>query len=77
MNTSLDHLPAHKRELITAIAKLLQDSAPVEMLILFGSYARGDWVEDPLTGYVSDVPGTIRYGPIWRGRPGRSQVGCP
>jgi predicted nucleotidyltransferase/HEPN domain-containing protein len=55
MKTSLDHLPAHKRELIIAIAKLLQESAPVEMLILFGSYARGDWVEDPVSGYVSDV----------------------
>ena len=23
-------------------------------VILFGSYARGDWVDDPLGGYVSD-----------------------
>jgi len=34
MKTSLEHLPAHKRELLTAIARLLQESAPMEMLIL-------------------------------------------
>src|SRR5688572_7142380 len=55
MKTDLDHLPAHKRELITSIAALLQGGARVEMLILFGSYARGDWVEDPETRYVRDV----------------------
>ena len=55
MRTDLDHLPAHKRELIRAIAGLIQGGARMEMLILFGSYARGDWVEDPETGYVSDV----------------------
>jgi len=54
MKMSLDHLPPAKREPIAAIASLLQAGAPVEMLILFGSYARGDWVDDPLTGYVSD-----------------------
>ncbi|MCK6587309.1 MAG: HEPN domain-containing protein [Polyangiaceae bacterium] len=54
MKTSLDHLPAGKREPIAAIASLLQASAPVEMILLFGSYARGDWVEDPVTGYTSD-----------------------
>jgi len=54
MKMSLDHLPPAKREPIAAIASLLQAGAPVEMLILFGSYARGDWVDDPLTKYVSD-----------------------
>ena len=24
------------------------------MVVLFGSHARGDWVEDPETGYRSD-----------------------
>jgi HEPN domain-containing protein/predicted nucleotidyltransferase len=55
MKTVLEHLPPHKRDLITALAGLVQEGAPVEMLILFGSYARGDWVEDPVGGYVSDV----------------------
>jgi predicted nucleotidyltransferase/HEPN domain-containing protein len=55
MKTDLDHLPAREREPIAAIASLIQASAPVEMIILFGSRARGDWVKDPVTGYVSDV----------------------
>jgi predicted nucleotidyltransferase len=54
MRTGLDHLPAHKREQIEAIAALVQSSAPIEMLILFGSYARGDWVEDLPNRYFSD-----------------------
>jgi predicted nucleotidyltransferase len=51
MKTGLDHLPAPKREQITAIAALLSAGAPIELILLFGSYARGDWVEDPATGY--------------------------
>jgi predicted nucleotidyltransferase/HEPN domain-containing protein len=55
MKTDLDHLPAREREPIAAIAALIQASAPVEMIILFGSRARGDWVKDPVTGYISDT----------------------
>src|SRR5512145_108011 len=54
MKTALDHLPSHKREQIAAIAALVQASASVDMIILFGSYARGDWVEDLAQGYFSD-----------------------
>jgi HEPN domain-containing protein/predicted nucleotidyltransferase len=54
MKTSLEHLPEHKREQIAAIASLVQAAAPIEMLILFGSYARGDWVEDLPNAYFSD-----------------------
>jgi len=54
MKTDLDHLPPHKREQIKAIAALVQARAPVEMIILFGSYARGDWVEDLVNAYLSD-----------------------
>ena len=54
MKTSLSHLPEPARERIAAIAALLQAEAPVELVILFGSYARGDWVDDPETGYRSD-----------------------
>jgi predicted nucleotidyltransferase/HEPN domain-containing protein len=54
MKTSLEHLPESKREQLGAVAALLQAGAPVEMVILFGSYARGDWVEDPEGGYYSD-----------------------
>ena len=54
MKTSLDHLPEAKRERLAAIAALLAAEAPAEMVILFGSYARGTWVEDRVTGYRSD-----------------------
>jgi predicted nucleotidyltransferase/HEPN domain-containing protein len=54
MKTSIDHLPAHKQEELRAIVEILRAGAPVEMLILFGSHARGDWVEDPEEGYFSD-----------------------
>jgi predicted nucleotidyltransferase/HEPN domain-containing protein len=54
MKTSLDHLPESKRDKISAIAALLQAAPGVEMVILFGSHARGDWVEDPENGYFSD-----------------------
>src|SRR5512147_969709 len=54
MKTSLDHLPHHKREQLATITAMLRDSAPVEMVILFGSYARGNWVEDLMGGYFSD-----------------------
>jgi len=54
MRTGLEHLPAHKREQITAIAALVQAQTPAEMIVLFGSYARGNWVEDIAQGYFSD-----------------------
>jgi predicted nucleotidyltransferase/HEPN domain-containing protein len=55
MKTSLDHLPEQKRAQIRAITSIFcEGGAPLEMLILFGSHARGDWVEDPETGYRSD-----------------------
>ncbi|HEY5959232.1 MAG TPA: HEPN domain-containing protein [Polyangiaceae bacterium] len=54
VKTSLDHLPERKRDQITAIADAIRARASVEMLILFGSHARGNWVEDFATGYFSD-----------------------
>lgn len=54
MKTSLEHLPESKRLQIQAIADLLRTEAPVEMVILFGSYARGGWVEDLKNLYFSD-----------------------
>lgn len=54
MKTQLDHLPERKRDQLTAIAERIRARAPVEMIILFGSYARGNWVEDLMTGYLSD-----------------------
>ena len=54
MKTSLEHLPDAKRLQIEAIVELLRAEAPAEMVILFGSYARGDWVEDLKNLYFSD-----------------------
>jgi predicted nucleotidyltransferase/HEPN domain-containing protein len=54
MKVGLSHVPEHRQHQIAAIADLLRDGAPVEMIILFGSYARGDWVEDLPNQYLSD-----------------------
>ncbi len=65
----LDHLPEKKREELVRVVKILSDEFEVALrgktslkniggrilkLILFGSYARGDWVEDIKSGYRSD-----------------------
>lgn len=46
MKNSLTHLPPIKQAELEAIAADISASKEVEMVILFGSYARGDWVED-------------------------------
>ena len=71
MKTSLDHLPAAKqRELERVVAVLFEEfgdataiatsdwkkQARILKIILYGSYARGGWVDEPHTakGYQSD-----------------------
>ena len=54
MKTTLDHLPESKQRKLAALANLIRAEAEVEMIILFGSFARGDAVEDPIGGYFSD-----------------------
>lgn len=69
MKTSLDHLPEGKqRELAYVVETLCEGfrrataqrtqpryrNGTLLKIILFGSYARGDWVEDPLGRYFSD-----------------------
>ncbi len=52
MKSSTEHLPAHKqKELATIVEALTVEFNNVEMIILFGSYARGEQVEDT---YVKD-----------------------
>jgi predicted nucleotidyltransferase/HEPN domain-containing protein len=46
MKKSLAHLPKHKQEEVKEITRVIKEIAEVEMIILFGSYARGGWVED-------------------------------
>lgn len=47
MKRKLSHLPKHKRAELKLITDTIIASCPgAEMVILFGSYARGNWVED-------------------------------
>lgn len=69
MRTDLDHLPhAKQRELREVVRILFEEFAQITArttdpkrkaarilkLVLFSSYARGDWVDDPVGGYHSD-----------------------
>jgi uncharacterized protein len=69
MKTSLDHLPARKRlelervlqilftEFEDAIARSPQPhrrNGRILKVILYGSFARGEWVDDRVSGYKSD-----------------------
>ncbi len=51
MKTQLpENLPEHKKGELTALKEaLIPRFAEIEMIILFGSYARGKWVEDVYT----------------------------
>lgn len=46
MRTDLSYLPEHKREELAWIVDMLCEQADVELIVLFGSYARNEWVED-------------------------------
>jgi uncharacterized protein len=46
MKQDITHLPERKQQELKAIAQIICDIAKPEMVILFGSYARSDWVED-------------------------------
>ena len=66
MNSSLDHLPPSKQRDLAHIVRVLFEEfeaatrtgqgrqARILKLVLYGSYARGDWVDDPIGGYKSD-----------------------
>lgn len=69
METSLDHLPETKRRELARVVEILfaefeeaiaggtspyKRQGRILKIILFGSYARGDWVDDPVGGYTSD-----------------------
>lgn len=69
MRTELDHLPANKRGELQRVMKILleefEDATKLGLtkskkagrilkIVLFGSYARGDFVEDKKSGYASD-----------------------
>lgn len=46
MKTTLGHLPKHKKDELKTVVEVIRSIADVEMVILFGSYARGEQVED-------------------------------
>src|SRR6185312_15762876 len=61
MKSSLAHLPKIKQEQILQIAAIIKEAAAPEKIILFGSYAKGNYVEHRYTGkdgilyeYISD-----------------------
>jgi predicted nucleotidyltransferase len=61
MKSTLSHLPASKQQELQAIVStILQNCSDIEKIILFGSYARGDYKEkkdlkpDRKSGHVSD-----------------------
>jgi len=69
VNRELSHLPAGKQRELALVVEMIQEgfakalahrTAPrfrvgrILKIILFGSYARGDWVDDPVGRYFSD-----------------------
>jgi predicted nucleotidyltransferase/HEPN domain-containing protein len=69
MKCSLDHLPEGKRRELEFVAGVLREgfaralkhrtqsrfrTGKILKIVLFGSYARGDWVDDPVGRYFSD-----------------------
>lgn len=46
MKLSISHLPEEKQQELLSITDALVQLVHPEMIILFGSYSRGDWVED-------------------------------
>lgn len=61
MKTTLSHLPENKQHEIQRIAEIIREVVNPEKIILFGSYAKGNWVEDRYTDkhgtlyeYISD-----------------------
>lgn len=69
MRTDLDHLPQAKRRELELIRKILFEEfedairlgtqpfkrqGRILKIVLFGSYARSNWVNDPVGGYISD-----------------------
>jgi HEPN domain-containing protein/predicted nucleotidyltransferase len=61
MKKSLAHLPKHKCDELKLVVKIIRKQFPsAHMLVLFGSYARNEWVEETYTEghityeYISD-----------------------
>ena len=46
MKTDLSYLPENKQSELLLVTEIIKKAAKIKMIILFGSYARNDWVED-------------------------------
>lgn len=46
MKTSVDYLPLKKKLELTKVIDLINEVVPADLIILFGSYARNEWVEE-------------------------------
>lgn len=57
MKNALENLPQHKRDELGVIKDIIREKIlDVRMIILFGSYARGEWVEDThIEGHITHV----------------------
>lgn len=104
MKASLDHLPARKRAELLRVVETLKSAfaeaietrkaerlknGRILKIILYGSYARGDWVEDPVGRYFSDfdiliivdhedlTDGEFWEGALWRTTPGVGRMRTP
>lgn len=104
MNKSLDHLPSLKRAELLRVVDVLKASFAEAMstkradrlkngrilkIVLYGSYARGDWVHDPVGRYFSDfdilivvdhedlTDSEIWDAALWRTTPGVSRLRTP
>jgi predicted nucleotidyltransferase/HEPN domain-containing protein len=54
MKHSLEHLPVRKQRHLDLIVRMIRAAVDAEMIILYGSHARGDWVEDAKGHKFSD-----------------------
>jgi predicted nucleotidyltransferase/HEPN domain-containing protein len=69
MRTTIDHLPQLQQDELARVVRILMEefetataratqptrrSGKIYKIILFGSYARDDWVDEPENGYQSD-----------------------
>ncbi|QYC11490.1 HEPN domain-containing protein [Brevundimonas nasdae] len=104
MNFNLDHLPPLKRAELLRVVEVLKASfaeaistrnaerlknGRILKIILYGSYARGDWVHDPVGRYFSDFDILIVVdhedltdsefwdAALWRTTPGVSRLRTP
>jgi predicted nucleotidyltransferase/HEPN domain-containing protein len=69
MRNDVDHLPPAQQEELARTTRILLDefavatsratqpwkkNGKVQKIVLFGSFSRGDWIDEPETGYQSD-----------------------